>query len=89
MNGTGDHLTKWSKPDSERQISGFLSFVKSRFKKGTWASKRYSWGGAVIAGMGKREGNGGWTQLKYIIYTHEHDKMKPIKIKNTWGDVWT
>jgi hypothetical protein len=32
MDGTGDHLFKQNKPDSERQISCFFSYAECRFK---------------------------------------------------------
>jgi hypothetical protein len=33
MKGTRDHHVKWNKPDTERQISHYLSYAESRPKQ--------------------------------------------------------
>jgi hypothetical protein len=33
MDGTGDHHVKWNKPNSEKQVSHFLSYAESGLKE--------------------------------------------------------
>jgi hypothetical protein len=77
-NRTRNHPVKWNKPDSERQISRFLSYEESRFKKITGHENRR---GIIWEEEG---GNKGWTWSRHTICIYVKNVLrKPIKYIKT------